>query len=108
MMNTTVYRTCCATKMGWLNSTTPGYDYDSPVQAGEGSFVTGGKMVGAIDSGPGEKRAKSIVGGKTTNLHAGDYFLVAADDAPPDVRSQGPAAPLYRLQISQVALSQNK
>ena len=51
------------------------YDYIF-VQAGEGSFVTGGKMVGALDSGPGEKRAKSIVGGKTTNLHAGDYFLV--------------------------------
>ena len=46
------------------------------VQEGETTFLTGGAMVGAVDSAPGEKRAASITGGTSTVLHAGDYFMV--------------------------------
>jgi len=46
------------------------------IQEGETTFLTGGTMVGAVDTGPGEKRAVSISGGTSTPLHAGDYFLV--------------------------------
>ena len=46
------------------------------IQEGEVTFLTGGTMVGAVDTGPGEKRAVSISGGTSTPLHAGDYFLV--------------------------------
>jgi len=53
------------------------------VQEGEGTFLTGGIMVGAVDTGPGEKRAVSITGGTSTPLRAGDYFLV-----PPHVPHQ--------------------
>jgi quercetin dioxygenase-like cupin family protein len=53
------------------------------VQEGEGTFLTGGTMVGAVDTGPGEKRAVSITGGTSTPLRAGDYFLV-----PPHVPHQ--------------------
>lgn len=46
------------------------------VQEGEATFLTGGTMVGAVDTGPGEKRAVSIKGGTLTVIHAGDYFFV--------------------------------
>lgn len=46
------------------------------VQEGEAKFLTGGTMIGAVDTAPGEKRAVSIDGGTSTVLHAGDYFLV--------------------------------
>jgi quercetin dioxygenase-like cupin family protein len=53
------------------------------VQEGEGSFLTGGTMVGAVDTAAGEKRAVSITGGTSTPLRAGDYFMV-----PPHVPHQ--------------------
>jgi hypothetical protein len=53
------------------------------IQEGEATFLTGGTMVGAVDTGPGEKRAVSISGGTSTPLHAGDYFLV-----PPNIPHQ--------------------
>lgn len=46
------------------------------VQEGQASFLTGGTMVGAADTAPGEKRAVSIKGGTLTVIHAGDYFMV--------------------------------
>ncbi|HET7085853.1 MAG TPA: cupin domain-containing protein [Rhizomicrobium sp.] len=46
------------------------------VQEGEATFLTGGTMVGAADTAPGEKRAASITGGTSTALHAGDYFMI--------------------------------
>jgi len=46
------------------------------VQEGEARFLTGGTMVGAVDTAPGEKRAVSINGGTSTVLHVGDYFMV--------------------------------
>ena len=64
------------------------------VQEGEGTFLTGGTMVGAVDSGPGEKRAVSITGGTSTPLRAGDYFLV-----PPHVPHQMLVAKGQRLRF---------
>lgn len=46
------------------------------VQEGAATFITGGTMVGAVDTAPGEKRAVSIKGGTSTAIHVGDYFLV--------------------------------
>jgi hypothetical protein len=46
------------------------------VQEGDATFITGGTMVGAVDTAPGEKRAISIKGGTSTAIHVGDYFLV--------------------------------
>ena len=64
------------------------------IQEGEGTFLTGGTMVGAVDSGPGEKRAISITGGTSTPLRAGDYFLV-----PPHVPHQMLVAKGQRLRF---------
>jgi mannose-6-phosphate isomerase-like protein (cupin superfamily) len=45
---------------------------------GSGTLVTGGALVGGVETGPGETRGRSIEGGDTKAVHAGDFALVPA------------------------------
>ena len=45
---------------------------------GEATFVTGGKLVGAKDTAPGQIRAASMEGGQTYHLTKGDVITVPA------------------------------
>ena len=45
---------------------------------GEATFVTGGKMVGAKQTAPGETRASNVEGGQTYHLTKGDVITVPA------------------------------
>jgi mannose-6-phosphate isomerase-like protein (cupin superfamily) len=45
---------------------------------GEATFVTGGTMVGARDSAPGQIRAASSQGGQTHHLTKGDVITIPA------------------------------
>jgi mannose-6-phosphate isomerase-like protein (cupin superfamily) len=45
---------------------------------GSTTLVTGGKMVGETDKDPDEPRGKSIEGGKTRQLSAGDVVMIPA------------------------------
>ena len=46
------------------------------VVEGSATFVTGGRAVEARDTGAGEKRAKSIVGGEDRHVTKGDVVVV--------------------------------
>ena len=48
------------------------------VQEGEATFVTGGKIDGSKVTAPGQHRGKSITGGTSRPMRAGDYFLIPA------------------------------
>ena len=48
------------------------------VASGRGSVITGGKLVGAHQTKPGEMRATSISGGKKEPLAAGDIIHIPA------------------------------
>jgi mannose-6-phosphate isomerase-like protein (cupin superfamily) len=43
---------------------------------GSATFVTGGAVVGAKDTGPGQKLGDSITGGTTHNLSVGDVIVI--------------------------------
>ena len=45
---------------------------------GEAVFVTGGTLVGARDTAPGQRRAASVQGGETHRLTKGDVITVPA------------------------------
>ena len=45
---------------------------------GEATFVTGGTLVGARDTAPGQRRAASVQGGDTRRLTKGDVITVPA------------------------------
>lgn len=45
---------------------------------GEATFVTGGTLVGAKDTAPGQRRASSVQGGETHHLTKGDVITVPA------------------------------
>ena len=45
---------------------------------GEATFVTGGTMVGAKDTAPGQIRAASVQGGETHHLTKGDVITIPA------------------------------
>jgi mannose-6-phosphate isomerase-like protein (cupin superfamily) len=45
---------------------------------GEATFVTGGKLVGARDTAPGQIRAASVEGGQTHHLAKGDVVTIPA------------------------------
>jgi quercetin dioxygenase-like cupin family protein len=45
---------------------------------GEATFVTGGKLVGAKNTAPGQIRATSIDGGQTHQLRKGDVITIPA------------------------------
>ena len=45
---------------------------------GEGTFITGGTLVGAKQTGPAETRATSIEGGQTYHLSKGDVITIPA------------------------------
>ncbi|HLJ25041.1 MAG TPA: cupin domain-containing protein [Candidatus Acidoferrales bacterium] len=45
---------------------------------GEATFVTGGTMVGAKETAPGQMRATSIEGGETHHLSKGDVITIPA------------------------------
>jgi mannose-6-phosphate isomerase-like protein (cupin superfamily) len=45
---------------------------------GSGTLVTGGALVGGVETGPGETRGRSIEGGDTKAVHAGDFAVVPA------------------------------
>ena len=45
---------------------------------GEATFVTGGTLVGAKDTAPGQIRAASVQGGQTHHLTKGDVITVPA------------------------------
>jgi mannose-6-phosphate isomerase-like protein (cupin superfamily) len=45
---------------------------------GEATFVTGGTLVGAKDTAPGQRRASSVQGGETRLLTKGDVITVPA------------------------------
>jgi mannose-6-phosphate isomerase-like protein (cupin superfamily) len=45
---------------------------------GEAVFVTGGTLVGAKDTAPGQVRAASVQGGETHHLTAGDVITIPA------------------------------
>jgi mannose-6-phosphate isomerase-like protein (cupin superfamily) len=45
---------------------------------GEGTFITGGTLVGAKQTGPGETRATAIEGGQTYHLTKGDVITIPA------------------------------
>jgi quercetin dioxygenase-like cupin family protein len=51
------------------------------VQEGEATFVTGGSIAGSKVTAPGEHRGKSITGGTSRPMRAGDYFLIPAGTA---------------------------
>ena len=46
------------------------------IQDGEATFVTGGEMVEMRETGPGERRSKSVSNGTTVTLHKGDVVVV--------------------------------
>jgi len=48
---------------------------------GEATFVTGGTLVGAKDTAPGQIRASSVQGGETHRLTKGDVITVPAKTA---------------------------
>jgi quercetin dioxygenase-like cupin family protein len=48
------------------------------VTDGEATFVTGGKMTGGKDNGPGQHLGSGIQGGETRHLGKGDVIVVAA------------------------------
>ena len=45
---------------------------------GEATFVTGGTLVGARETGPDQRRASSVQGGQTHNLTKGDVITIPA------------------------------
>ena len=45
---------------------------------GEAVFVTGGTLVGAKDTAPGQRRASSVQGGETRRLTKGDVITIPA------------------------------
>ena len=45
---------------------------------GEATFVTGGTMVGARETAPGQRRATSVDGGQTHHLTKGDVITIPA------------------------------
>lgn len=45
---------------------------------GEATFVTGGTMVGARETAPGQRRAPSVQGGATHHLTKGDVITIPA------------------------------
>ena len=45
---------------------------------GEATFITGGTMVGAKQTGPGQMRADSLEGGQTFHLSKGDVITIPA------------------------------
>lgn len=45
---------------------------------GEATFVTGGKLVGAKNTAPGQIRATSLEGGQTHQLRKGDVITIPA------------------------------
>lgn len=45
---------------------------------GEATFVTGGTLVGARDTAPGQRRASSVQGGVTHHLTKGDVITIPA------------------------------
>lgn len=49
------------------------------MKEGEGTFVTGGKLIGQKRTAPDEFRADSIEGGTTYNLKKGDIIVVPAN-----------------------------
>jgi mannose-6-phosphate isomerase-like protein (cupin superfamily) len=46
---------------------------------GEGTFVTGGKLINPRETGPGQIRADGIEGGETHHLSKGDVITVPAN-----------------------------
>jgi quercetin dioxygenase-like cupin family protein len=46
------------------------------VLTGEATFVTGGTVVGARNTGPEEIRGRSVEGGETRRIRAGDVIVV--------------------------------
>jgi mannose-6-phosphate isomerase-like protein (cupin superfamily) len=48
------------------------------MKAGEGTFVTGGKLIGAKRTAPNEMRADGIEGGQTYHLTKGDIITIPA------------------------------
>ena len=45
---------------------------------GEATFVTGGTLVGAKDTAPGQRRAASVEGGQVHHLSMGDVITIPA------------------------------
>ena len=45
---------------------------------GEATFITGGTLVNARDSAPGQRRAASVEGGETHHLTKGDVITIPA------------------------------
>jgi mannose-6-phosphate isomerase-like protein (cupin superfamily) len=45
---------------------------------GEATFVTGGTLVGARETAPGQRRATSVQGGETYHLTKGDVITIPA------------------------------
>ena len=45
---------------------------------GEATFITGGKLVGARDTAPGQVRATSVEGGEVYHLSKGDVITIPA------------------------------
>jgi mannose-6-phosphate isomerase-like protein (cupin superfamily) len=45
---------------------------------GEATFVTGGTLVGAKDTAPGQKRASNVQGGEVHHLTKGDVITIPA------------------------------
>jgi mannose-6-phosphate isomerase-like protein (cupin superfamily) len=45
---------------------------------GEATFVTGGKMVGGKQTGPGQLRGTDVQGGETRHLQKGDVVVIPA------------------------------
>ena len=45
---------------------------------GAGTVVTGGSIVGGVDTQPGEIRGASIEGGSSKRIQAGDFGVVPA------------------------------
>jgi len=48
------------------------------IQSGEATLVVGGKSVDPVVTGPGETQGKSIVGGITRKVRAGDVIRIPA------------------------------
>jgi mannose-6-phosphate isomerase-like protein (cupin superfamily) len=48
------------------------------VVEGEATFVTGGTLVGAHETAPGQTRAASVTGGETHHLTKGDVITIPA------------------------------
>ena len=45
---------------------------------GEATFITGGTLVGARETGPNQRRASSVEGGQTHHLTKGDVITIPA------------------------------